>query len=62
MDRLQPMLMNCRNNGGTWKKYDVSKTEIYQRIAPVKASSDELWCYVNLMIEDAFQKRFINKR
>jgi len=62
MDRLQPMLSNYKNNGGTWKLHDVSKADIYQRIAPVKASSDELWCYVNYMIEDAFQKGLINRR
>lgn len=62
MDRLQPMLSNYKNEGGTWKLYDVSKTEIYKRIAPVKESSDELWSYVNYMIEDAFQKGLINKR
>ena len=62
MDRLQPMLNNYKNDGGTWKKHDVSKTDIYERISPVKKSSDELWCYVSYMIEDAFQKGLINKR
>ena len=62
MDRLQPMLSNYKNNGGTWKLHDVSKSDIYQRIAPVKESSDELWCYVSYMIEDAFQKGLINRR
>lgn len=62
MDRLQPMLSNYKNNGGTWKEHDVSKADIYQRIAPVKASSDELWCYVSYIIEDAFQKGLINRR
>ena len=62
MDRLQPMLSNYKNEGGTWKLHDVSKTDIYKRIAPVKESSDELWSYVNYMIEDAFQKGLINKR
>ena len=62
MDRLQPMLSNYKNNGGTWKQHDVSKSDIYQRIAPVKESSDELWCYVSYMIEDAFQKGLINRR
>ncbi|TJX15923.1 HD domain-containing protein [Tissierella creatinini] len=62
MDRLQPMLNNYKNNGGTWQEYDVSKSDIYKRIEPVKHSSDELWCYVNYMIEDAFQKGLINKR
>lgn len=62
MDRLQPMLSNYKNDGGTWKKHDVSKTDIYERISTVKKSSDELWCYVNYMIEDAFQKGLINRR
>lgn len=62
MDRLQPMLNNYKNNGGTWKKYDVSKSDIYERIAPVKDSSDELWCYVSYIIEDAFQKGIISRR
>lgn len=62
MDRLQPMLSNYKNGGGTWKEYNVSKSDIYKRIAPVKDSSDELWCYVHYMIEDAFQKGLINKR
>ncbi len=62
MDRLQPMLNNYKNGGGTWQKYDVSKSDIYKRIHPVKETSDELWCYVSYMIEDAFQKGLINKR
>jgi putative hydrolase of HD superfamily len=62
MDRLQPMLSNYKNNGGTWKKHGISKTDIYQRISPVKQASDELWCYANFMIEDAFQKGLIDKR
>lgn len=62
MDRFQPMLSNYKNNGGTWKKHDVSKTDVYQRMLPVKQSSDELWCYAHYMIEDAFQKGLITKR
>ena len=61
MDRLQPMLNNYHNSGGTWKKFDIAKSDIYKRIGPVKDSSDELWKYVEHMIEDAFKKDFINK-
>ena len=62
MDRLQPMLNNYHNSGGTWKKFDVEKSEIYKRIGPVKDSSDELWNYVEFMLEDAFNKGFINRK
>ncbi len=62
MDRLQPMLNNYKNGGGTWKEYEVCKSDVYKRIDPVKHSSDELWSYVSYMIEDAFQKGLIQKR
>lgn len=62
MDRLQPMLNNYNNNGGTWKKFDVAQSDIYKRISPVKESSDELWKFVEYMIEDAFEKGLICKR
>lgn len=62
MDRLQPMLSNYYNNGGTWKKFDISQSDIFKRISPVKESSDELWEFVEYLIEDAFDKGLINKR
>ena len=62
MDRLQPMLNNYHNDGGTWKKFDISQSDIYKRISPVKDSSEELWKFVEFMIEDAFDKGLISKR
>lgn len=62
MDRLQPMLNNYHNNGGTWRKFDVSQSDIYKRIDPVKRSSSELWKYVEYMLSDAFEKGLISKK
>ncbi len=62
MDRLQPMLNNYHNQGGTWKKYDVPQADIYERISPVKKSSTSLWEFVEHMLEDAFDKGLINRR
>ncbi len=62
MDRLQPMLNNYKNGGGTWQKFDVPQSDIYKRISPVKESSDELWKFVEYMLEDAFKKGLINKK
>lgn len=59
MDRLQPMLNNYNNGGGTWRKFNISKEDIYKRIEPVKESSDELWTFVQHMIEDAYNKELI---
>ena len=59
MDRLQPMLNNYNNDGGTWKKFNVAKEDIYKRISPVKESSDALWEFVEDMIEDGAKKGLI---
>ncbi len=61
MDRLQPMLNNYNNNGGTWRKFNVPKEDIYKRISPVKDSSDQLWKFVQHMIEDAAEKGLIKQ-
>lgn len=60
MDRLQPMLSNYNNNGGTWKKHNVAKKDIYKRILPVKESSNELWEFVEYMLEDAYNRGLIS--
>ena len=59
MDRLQPMLNNYYNKGGTWQKFNVGKEDIYKRIGPLKDSSSELWYFVSHMIEDAYNKGLI---
>lgn len=61
MDRLQPFFNNYFSGGGTWKKFDVSKKEIYKRIAPLKESSNELWDFTKNMIEDAYDRGYIVK-
>ncbi len=62
MDRLQPMLSNYNNNGGTWKKFNISKKDIYKRIDPVREISDPLWKYVEVMLEDAYEKGYIRRK
>lgn len=59
MDRIQPMLSNYYNEGGTWDKYNVSKSDIYKRIAPVEKSSDKLWEFMTNLIEDARVRNLI---
>lgn len=62
MDRLQPMLSNYNNCGGTWQKFDIPQSDIYKRIAPVKESSNELWSFVEFMLEDSLEKGLINRK
>ena len=62
MDRLQPMLNNYYNGGGTWRKFGVAQQDVLKRISPLKDTSDQLWQFVESMIEDAYQRGLIGKR
>ncbi|MBE6081927.1 MULTISPECIES: HD domain-containing protein [Tissierellales] len=61
MDRLQPFIMNYNSSGGTWKKFNISKKQILNRIAPLKRSSKVLNDYAERLIEDSFKKGYITK-
>lgn len=62
MDRLQPMLNNYYNDGGTWRKFGVAHQDVIKRISPLKGTSDQLWQFVEDMLEDAYQRGLITKR
>lgn len=59
MDRLQPLFSNYYSDGGTWKKFGVSKEQVSKRIAPIREASDEIWEFTINMIEDAIKKGYI---
>lgn len=61
MDRIQPMLSNYYSGGGTWSEYNVKKDSIYKRISPVEKTSDELWEYMQYIIEDAEKRGYIKE-
>lgn len=59
MDRLQPLFSNYYSGGGTWVKHNVTKEQVYNRIAPIEKASDKLWEFVTNLIEDAVRKGYI---
>lgn len=61
MDRLQPILSNYHNGGGTWKEFGINKSQVYKRLAPVKEASDDLWKYVEDLINKAIEEKLINR-
>lgn len=61
MDRLQPMLNNYNNQGGTWKKYGVRQGQILKRAEPIKKASDELWAFTKDLIDSAIDKGYVVK-
>lgn len=61
MDRLQPMLSNYYNSGGTWKEHGIKASQVYKRMAPIKGASDEIWAFLDNMIQNAVEKKLINR-
>jgi putative hydrolases of HD superfamily len=52
LDRLQPILLNQQNQGGTWKANQITQAQVQQRIAPIKSGAPDLWPYVQQLLQD----------
>lgn len=37
MDRMEPILLNVKSDGGTWKEYGVRYEDVLKRIEPIRA-------------------------
>lgn len=61
MDRLQPVLTNYHNKGGTWVEHNVRKSSIEKRILPIKKSSISIWEYAIDLLNDAVEKSYIEE-
>jgi len=52
MDRFQPMLLNCRTEGASWRKHGVTHDRVLVRNAAVADGSKTLWEYAVKMIQE----------
>jgi putative hydrolase of HD superfamily len=46
IDRLQALLLNGENGGGTWHLHDVDRTRVLARMAPIERWTPGLWPHV----------------
>lgn len=61
MDRLEPLLQNTSNNGGTWKEFGVKYQTVYNKKEVIKNGATELWVYAEQLIEDSVKKGILEK-
>ena len=61
LDRLQPLLQNQQNQGGTWQLYGITKNQVIQRMAPVQEVSPVLGLMVEQIIEDCIAAGYLNR-
>lgn len=46
LDRLQALLQNMQAGGGSWAAYDVTREQVFQRMAPVETALPDVWPFV----------------
>lgn len=61
MDRLEPLLQNASNQGGTWKEFDVDYQKVYDKKSVMKHGSASIWNYAENLINDSVEKGILKK-
>lgn len=52
IDRLEPILQNLSNQGGTWIEFNVPFDIVYQKIDKIKEGSTFLWDHIDELIQE----------
>lgn len=61
MDRLEPLLQNTSNDGGTWKEFDVSFEKVYHKKSVMKEGSTEIWNFAEQLLLESVEKGILKK-
>lgn len=61
MDRLEPLLQNTSNNGGTWKEFDVHFDKVHQKKSVIKDGSTSIWDFAEQLIHESVEKGILKK-
>lgn len=61
MDRLEPLLQNTSNNGGTWNEFGVSYEKVYEKKSIMNEGSAAIWKYAELLINESVERGILKK-
>ena len=62
LDRLEPLLQNASNNGGTWREFDVKFDKVIEKKKAIKDASEELWKFAKQLIDESVEKGILKKQ
>lgn len=60
LDRIQPLLHNQQTEGGTWRLHDIRRSQVMQRMAPVKNGIPDLWDWLEASIDRCVEAGYLN--
>jgi putative hydrolases of HD superfamily len=61
MDRLEPLLQNISNDGGTWKEFNVPYEKVFEKKKVINEGSSLLWEYAKKQIENSVEIGILKK-
>lgn len=61
MDRLEPLLQNTSNGGGTWKEYGVKYATVHRKKSAIKEGSTAIWSYAEGLLEESVEKGILER-
>ena len=61
MDRLEPLLQNTSNNGGTWTEFDVRYDSVYAKKKVIQNGSNTIWQYAEQLLNENVKKGILRK-
>jgi len=59
MDRVLPLLQNMRNDGGSWARHNIAKSQVIERNKYLEGLAPRLWLYVCKQIDIAVDKGWL---
>ena len=59
MDRVLPLLQNMENEGGSWSRHNVRKSQVINRNKYLEGLAPKLWLHVSEQIDIAVQKGWL---
>ncbi len=61
IDRLEPLLQNSSNQGGTWKEFDVPYSKVYNKKKIIKEGAATIWEYAENLLNENVAKGILRK-
>ncbi|MBG0777695.1 MAG: HD domain-containing protein [Desulfovibrionaceae bacterium] len=61
LDRFQPLLMNFNAEGGTWREYDLARSQVEARMAPIREGAPGLWPIVERVLDAACERGYLRR-
>ncbi len=61
MDRLEPLLQNTSNNGGTWNEFGVNYDKVYAKKYAIAHGSATIWEYAEQLLNESVEKGILKR-